>query len=322
MESLNTALECITPGCYMASVDLKDAFFSIPMFPPHQKYLKFIYRDIMYKFTCMPQGYGPSMRIFTKMLKPAFSYLREKNFSSVVYVDDNLLLGDTYTECSNNVTETVDLLSKLGYTIHADKSIFIPTQEIVFLGFILNSNTMTISLTDEKKKKIKNMCIDTIKNPCISIRRLASIIGNMVSAFPTLPHGRLFYRSLEFQKIDSLSIHKGNFDKNILVSSDAIQDITWWRDHIDLATTSILKPKITVTIYTDASHMEWGIHCNKISNGDRWSIIDKDLHINILELKAVFIGLKAFCSDKKNIHVQIMSDSSTAIYYINNMGGI
>ena len=85
MESLSTAFECMRPGCFMASVDLKDAFFTIPMYVPHQKYLKFLFEDELYQFQCMPQGYGPSMRIFTKVLKPVFAKLRELGFISAVY---------------------------------------------------------------------------------------------------------------------------------------------------------------------------------------------------------------------------------------------
>jgi len=81
MESIITALECIKKNCYMTSVDLKDAFFSIPMLEAHQKFLKFEHNGKFYKFICMPMGYGPSMRIFTKVLKPVYAHLRSRQFS-------------------------------------------------------------------------------------------------------------------------------------------------------------------------------------------------------------------------------------------------
>jgi len=76
MESINTALQCMKQDCYMSSVDLKDAFFSIPMHSSHQKFLKFEHDNKLYKFICMPMGYGPSMRNFTKVLKPVYAQLR------------------------------------------------------------------------------------------------------------------------------------------------------------------------------------------------------------------------------------------------------
>ena len=40
MESINNAFNIITLKAYMASIDLKGAFFSAPIHPTHQKYLK------------------------------------------------------------------------------------------------------------------------------------------------------------------------------------------------------------------------------------------------------------------------------------------
>ena len=42
MESINQVIDIIRPNVYMASIDLKDAFYSIPIHPEHQKYLKFV----------------------------------------------------------------------------------------------------------------------------------------------------------------------------------------------------------------------------------------------------------------------------------------
>ena len=98
MESLQNVLEIIRPGVYMAFIDLKNAFYSVPVHKNHQAYLKFFVEEYL-KFVCMPKGYGPAMRIFTKISKIAFSILREKGFLSVVDVDDSYLQGDDYEDC-------------------------------------------------------------------------------------------------------------------------------------------------------------------------------------------------------------------------------
>ena len=53
-----------------------------PMFMADQKFLKFDLKGKLYKFICMLMGYSPSMRIFTKVLKPPFAYLRSSSFDS------------------------------------------------------------------------------------------------------------------------------------------------------------------------------------------------------------------------------------------------
>jgi hypothetical protein len=54
----------------MTSIDLKDAYYSIPVAAEDQKYLKFIWREKLYVFTSLPMGLTSSPRIFTKVLKP------------------------------------------------------------------------------------------------------------------------------------------------------------------------------------------------------------------------------------------------------------
>ena len=56
----------------MASVDLKDAFFTVPVHKLHQKIFMFEWIQKFYKFVGMRNGYSDATRIFTKILKPVF----------------------------------------------------------------------------------------------------------------------------------------------------------------------------------------------------------------------------------------------------------
>ena len=95
MESIQNVIEILKPNVFMASVDLKDAFYSIPIASEHHRYLKFKFRNESYKFIAMPNGYGPAMRIFTKITKVLFTKLKEFQYESVLYVDDYFLQGNT-----------------------------------------------------------------------------------------------------------------------------------------------------------------------------------------------------------------------------------
>ena len=148
----------ITPGAWMSSVDLKDVYFSIAIHKDFIKFLKLFWEGKYFAFQCLPNGYGPALKMFTKILEP-FGYLRGLGHQSVVFVDHSYLQGHSFEACQENVSVTVHLLQKLGFTIHPDKSILIPTQIIVFLGFVINSLDMTISLTLEKIGKILHIVI-------------------------------------------------------------------------------------------------------------------------------------------------------------------
>jgi len=121
MENIHNVFSLIKKNSYLASIDLKDAFFTVGISEDHKKYLHFVHEGISYQFQCMPNGYSDAMRVFTKILKPVFAYLRDLGYMSGVYVDDTLLVGDTYEECLENVNKTMEVLENLGFTIHQTK---------------------------------------------------------------------------------------------------------------------------------------------------------------------------------------------------------
>ena len=82
----------------------------------------------------MPNGYGPAKRISTKITKAPFSVLRMQGHTSVVYVEDSYLQGDSYESCLKNVNDTTEMLRSLGFIIHPEKSILQPTQSLIYLG--------------------------------------------------------------------------------------------------------------------------------------------------------------------------------------------
>ena len=157
MESLGDVLNIIKPGVWMASVDLQDAYYTIPVHPDHQKYLTFSWQHKYYKFTCLPNGYAQAPMIFTKFLKHPFSFLRRRGIT-IIYIDDAYLQGDSYDACYNNVYETVSLFQKLGFAINLWKSVLHPTLKVEFLGFILDSHLMTIKLSRRRIDGIISAC--------------------------------------------------------------------------------------------------------------------------------------------------------------------
>ena len=110
MKSLEDVFKIIKKDVWMASVDLKDAFFTIPVHILHQKYFKFEWFNQFYKFLGMPNGYSDAMRIFTEMLKPFFGYLRKQGHLSIVIVDDSYLQADAEQDCVKNINVTVNIL--------------------------------------------------------------------------------------------------------------------------------------------------------------------------------------------------------------------
>ena len=321
METLDDVLNLLKPNVWMGSIDLKDAYYSIPIHPDFQKYFTFFWKHIYYQFVALPNGFGPAVRAFTKTLKVPFKVLRAKRHISVVYIDDSYLQGDSYNSCQDNINDTVSLLLSLGFTIHPIKSVLIPTQELTFLGFVINSRNMTIALTLKRSESLVNLCKELINANLVSIRFLARVIGTLVSCFPAVSHGPLHYRSLERDKITALKFNYGNFNAKMSLNDSSKEELAWWISQENKFSKCIHPPPIDLVLFSDASLEGWGGTDTKSDIGGRWSDAESPEHINALELTAAFLTLKSFCRTGQFRHVQLKVDNTTALSYINKMGG-
>ena len=103
------------------------------------------------------------------------------------------------------------MFNKLGFVVHPDKSVLIPTQRIVFLGFILDSLKMWVSLTPERAQKLVEACCKLLNNPRPTIREVAQVLGLMTPSFLGVMFGPLHYRSLQMDKTTALLANKREF---------------------------------------------------------------------------------------------------------------
>ena len=319
IDTLETAIKLLKPNSFMTSIDLRDAYYSIPIPPEYRKYLKFSWRGVLYQFTVLPTGLTSSPRIFTKVLKPFFATLRARfGFSCLGYIDDSLYAESSYALCQDATLTTTKLLINLGFFPHPSKPIFEPTQIIEFLDFLLNTISVTVSLTPKKCEKILAKCQHFLRSEAVSIRDVASLLGTLVSTFPGVEYGSLHYRTLERDKDMALKSANGNFDA---VMSASKLDLHWWVSSLSTACRFVNRGFPTCVITTDASGIEWGASMGEVTTQGLWSLEEHRLHINVLELLAVQFSLSALLLSVHDQHVRVESDNTTVISYINSMGG-
>lgn len=322
LEDFRSVKNIISKHCYMANIDLKDAYFLLPIHKKYRKFLKFKHNNQLYEFTCMPFGLSIAPYIFTKIFKPIMNHLRSLGFLSVLYLDDILLFGKNKQDCYNNVNYTIQLLTSLGFLINYEKSLLEPTQEVKFLGFIFNSNKMTMFIPPEKSEKIL-IIIKSIKNKkIIKIRDFARFIGILVSVCPAIPYGWAHIKNFEYCKYRALKRCFGNYDDTLKINKELHDDFSWWIANLSNSEVSLLETPYVLTIFTDASNSGWGASCNDKSTWGFWNLFEKKNHINYLELLAAFNGLKSFAKNHSNCNVILRVDNITAISHINRMGGI
>ena len=181
---------------------------------------------------------------------------------------------------------------------------------------------MTVSLPDDKIKKITELCSKLLTMDRVRIRFLAEVIGVLVSSIPAVEHGELYYRFLETDRNRALKLSRGNYESFAYLEPNSKLELSWWIKTTPTTKRDIEKPAPNYFVTTDASLEGWGAVHDGVSCGGQWRDDEKDLHINVLELKAIFFGLKSFFNRKENGHIRIRCDNTTAVAYLNNKGGI
>lgn len=78
MDTLQSAIRLMKQNCYMAPVDLRDAYYSVPIDKEYQKFLRFSWKGKLFQFTCLPNGLSCAPRLFTKILSLSMPPLRRR----------------------------------------------------------------------------------------------------------------------------------------------------------------------------------------------------------------------------------------------------
>ncbi|MCG7878916.1 MAG: reverse transcriptase domain-containing protein, partial [Candidatus Thiodiazotropha endolucinida] len=253
LDTFETALHLVTPNCFMAVVDLRQAYYSVPIADSHRRYLRFIWKDKTYEYSSLPNGVACAPRYFTKLLKPVYAKLRQMGHKNSGYIDDSLLLADTENDCEQNVKDTVSVMSKVGFLVHKDKSVFKPSLDIGFLGNRINSEKMIVYLPKDKMDSIVCECQCLMSKEVATIREVAHVTGLLVSTFSAVQYGPLFYREIEKQKILALKQNQGNFEAKMKVTDNMRKDLVWWIHNLHRQVRNISWGNPDKIITTDAS---------------------------------------------------------------------
>ena len=165
------------------------------------------------------------------------------------------------------------------------------------------------------------MCQNLLQECRVTIRQLSQLLGRMTAATPAVLSAPLRYRQLQQLKIRSFRRFE-SFDKLVTLDQGTIQDLQWWMNHLRMGNgRDICQPAPDMVIETDASLMGWGAVCKGVRTGGLWSIQEQHHHINVLELKAGMLAVQAFVKNKQNVHVHLKMDNTSALAYVNRMGG-
>ena len=172
----------------------------------------------------MPFGLTSAPRIFTKVMKPVVTFLGPQGIRLVIYVLRRSPSAHPIQESPSGPVREPGVSDQL------PKSVLTPTQEIIFLGFWVNTVTLRLLLPREKVIQAVREVQNLIQEGTASARQLSCLIGRFTSTLPAILPGPLHYKGLQQLKHSALRL--GGYDETLPLTTEARNDLEWWSQNL------------------------------------------------------------------------------------------
>ncbi|KAI2664938.1 Retrovirus-related Pol polyprotein from transposon 17.6 [Labeo rohita] len=148
----------------------------------HRKFLRLAYQGTAYEFMTVPFRFSLAPRTFCRCIEAALSPLRTAGLRVSAYLNNVLLCSPSWQQMETDTKMLVSHLESLGFKLNKTKSCLVPTQEIVYIGFRLNSDRYQAFLSEERIRSIRRKVL---------FRLCLRLLGLMASTVSVIPLGLL-----------------------------------------------------------------------------------------------------------------------------------
>ena len=305
------------------SIDLEDAYFHVAIHPEHRKYLRFAYRNQIFEFQVLPFGLSTAPRTFTRLVRVVAVYLKTQGATMFQYLDDWLLITEAYQLTLHFRDMTLEWVRRLGFLINEEKSSLIPTRTPVFIGATLDlirelalPSALRIKTVTRAARRLERQ---TTTPRARDWQRFLGFLGSLIDLVPDC---RAHMRAVQFNLSRQWKAAENDRDMKVPADLETRRELLWWQDPENLRSGMTLRRhEPSITVVTDASKSGWGGHLGEWTISGRWPPSCARRHINWLELRAVWLAMQEFQRTLVNAVVEVLSDNSTTVAYINRQGG-
>ena len=320
--SVDNAMALIKPTSYLAKLDLSSAYRSVGIHPEDYPVAGLAWQfkgentETFMVDTCLMFGSSKGPFIFNTLTVAVCHIMSTNGFPGVVsYLDDFILIGDSYDCCMGHLNTLITLVRKLGFYVNYSK-VEGPVQAITFLGVHLDTLDMTASLPQDKLDDLNALIKCTWEKPSVTKRHLQRLAGKLVWAARLIKLGRAHVRRL-FTLIHSLD-HPSQRTK---LDSPTRQDLLWWLTCSSWANRSLpiqdTRERTPLTI--DAC----GYGGGGFFNGQGYHVVwqewpgAEELCINYKEVIVLLPAVRIWAAQWSNKVINVHSDNQCAVAIIN-----
>ena len=255
MDSVNTVIRAVKQGDWAMSLDLKDAYLHVPIFPGHKKYLRFaLGPHEHFQFRCLCFGLSTAPRTFTKVVVALGALMRMFLVRVYQYLDDWIVIGKSRQEVLEARSLVLRLTQEAGFVINFEKSHLTPAQEFVYLGVLFPLDQGVVQVTKVRFQKILEAIHEIKKGKWANAGVFLSLIGLLTSCVEVGMWTRLHVRPVQFHLMFHWKMSSRNLLAKIPISPELIHHLGWWKIESNVREGVPLQfPKTKWVLETDAS---------------------------------------------------------------------
>ena len=327
MTTPRTVTNAMHKGDWAVSIDLKDAYFHVPIHVRSRRLLWFAVATNdglrVFQFRALPFGLTSAPRVFTKVILPVGHHAHLHAVCLLQYLDDWLLRSPNKLLLAQQTSWLLDIIRRVGFVLNVPKSQLVPTQRLIHIGVEYHLDLGLMFPPMNRVQKFEDRIATLLSVSVTTAYFLLSLLGLLSSATDAIPLGRLHLRPLQLYLLTHWSPVSRNLKALIPVKHDLLDHhLRWWLDRKCTRAGMLLDiPEAQARLFTDASESGWGAHLDDHQTSGSWSTREATLHINHLEMLAVLYALRAFRVQLTGLTVQLMSDNSSVVSYIRKQGG-
>lgn len=326
-EDWKTAKEFIIKDGHMFKFDITSAYHHIDIAASHHSFLGFSWiidgSRKYFVFTVLPFGLSVSPFVFTKCVRPLVKYVRQNGVRLVVFLDDGWGVNRDYDTTLADALFVKSVLVDAGFIINIQKSVFLPTQILEWLGLVWDLIKNTLSIPDRRVSNALDVLHESRDNVCsLHVRLLAKCTGKIMSMMPVLENICKLRTKRMHMAIES-RMHWDSF-VDLNQTEGSIEEIKFWIDKFLVLPVRQLFPVDnfeSVDIFSDASSVACGAFIEGTCMTENvchrnWSAVEKTLSSTWREMMTVFFAIKSFLPLLLEKHVRWCTDSQSSVKII------
>ena len=209
METVASVLNAVQENDLLASLDLKDAYFQVPVHPSSRKFLRFVSQGTVYQFKVLCFGLSTAPQVFTRVFAAVSAWAHSRGIQLLRYLDDWLVLASSETKARQHVQDLLLLCHDLGIVVNKEKSDLVPSRSASYLGMTIDTVAGKVSPSrarGEIPSPGGQLCKDEHSPPPPPpARQWEVLLGHLSSLEKLVPRGRLRLRSMQWQLKSSWS---------------------------------------------------------------------------------------------------------------------